>query len=58
MITDQAMRDQVTAAVDGQDDAFDVPGIVGQIQQEHGAVDIHDVPHERFWEIVERHSII
>lgn len=58
MITDAAMRDQVTEALGLDAIDFDIPMIVEDIQQAHGAVHLDDVPHDWFWVIVEKHSIV
>lgn len=58
MITDADMRDQITRAVEGYADSYDIPAIVDEIQREHGTSDIDDVPDARFWAIVEKHEIL
>jgi len=58
MITQTDMRHQVVITLDGREDEYDVPGIVEDIQQEHGTVHIDDVPAARYWEIVERHEVV
>lgn len=58
MTTDADMRAQVTEALGGDSPDFDVPLIVEDIQQEHGTVNINDVPELRFWQIVEKHCVV
>ena len=57
MLTDHDMRYEVTEAL-GTADGYDIIGIVEDIQQEHGTVHVDDVPHDRFWQIVEKNEVI
>jgi hypothetical protein len=58
MTTSTDMLNQVEQTLGGVEYAFDIPGIVEDIQQEHGTVDIDDVPAARYWAIVEKHEIV
>ncbi len=56
MITDRDIRDQIATAIQEQGEDFDVDGIVAEIQQTYGLVDIDTIPSAEFWAIVERHD--
>jgi hypothetical protein len=55
-MTDHDMREQVKAALDGREDAYDVEAIVSEIQETYGTTDIETLPGEHFWTLVERHE--
>jgi hypothetical protein len=54
--TDQDMRTQVTATLDGTDGEHDVNAIVDEIQAKFGTVDVGSVDVEVYWDIVAQHA--
>jgi hypothetical protein len=58
--TDADIGFQVTQAIQASGPelakGIDVDGIVGEIIQAHGLVDVETIPHDEFWAIVQRHD--
>jgi hypothetical protein len=54
--TSRDLTDQVTRATDAADGEYDVPAIVEQIIETHGAVDIDTLDGDEFWAIVGSHA--
>lgn len=58
--TDQDMRDQVKASIEGSGESaadYDVNAIVDELQQIFGTMDVENMPHDIFWGTVEKHSL-
>jgi hypothetical protein len=55
--TDRNMRDQVTRALDGFADEYDVADIVSHLQGTFGTVDVDTIPGDVFQEIVLGHGV-
>jgi len=56
MITRQDMTDQVVETLTAWADEFDVPGIVDDLMDRYGRVDIDEIVPEVYWVIVERRA--
>jgi hypothetical protein len=56
-ITDQDMRDQVTRSIETEENLFNVPAIVDELQERYGTVHIDEIPSDAYWAIVEKHDI-
>lgn len=54
--TSRDLTDQVTHATNASDGTYDVPAIVADIIDQHGAVDIDTLDHDEFWTIVGNHA--
>ncbi len=57
MITNQDIDRQVRQALGADVQDFDVAGIVAEIQQTYGLVDIDAIDTSHFWTIVENHAL-
>lgn len=56
MYTSRDLTDQVTRATDAADGTYDVPAIVAEIIEQHGAVDIETLDTGEFWAVVGKHA--
>lgn len=54
--TSRDLTDQVTRATAASDGTYDVPAIVEDIIERHGAVDIDTLDSDEFWTIVGNHA--
>ncbi|MCX4911918.1 hypothetical protein [Streptomyces sp. NBC_00878] len=50
------LRDQIVTATGASDGEYDVDGIVEEIVEKHGAVDIETLDTDEFWAIVGKHA--
>lgn len=55
-ITAADLTTQVERATDASDGTYDVPAIVADILDTHGAIDIDTLDHAEFWGIVAAHA--
>jgi hypothetical protein len=52
MITSNEMRDQIRTAVNASDGEYDIDGILAELQEQYGTVDVDSIESAAFWAIV------